>query len=52
MLKVLQVKIQEEGIGSRIQNMPGSTDQEEGSTNQDAFLQNLILVQESIKPIK
>ena len=32
--------------------MPGSIDQEEGSTDQDAFLQNLISAQESINPIK
>ena len=41
-----------EAAGSRIRNMPGSTDREECSTNRDTDLQNLIKSQQLIKPTK
>ena len=41
-----------EVASSGIRNMPSSTDQEEGSTDWDAFLQNLIKGHQPIKPIK
>ena len=57
MLKVLQVRIQEQGRcrfkkGSGTWNMLGSIDQEEGSTDRDTDLQNLIKAQQSIMPGK
>ena len=42
-------KKKKRAAGSRIQNMLGSTNWEEGSTDQEAFLHNLILAQQSIK---
>ena len=41
-----------EDASSEIRNMPSSTNREEGSTDQDMDLQNLIKAQQPIKPIK
>ena len=52
MLQVREKKKKKRAAGSRIQNMLGSTNWEEGSTDREAFLHNLILAQQSINPIK
>ena len=41
-----------EDASSEIQNIPSLTNREEGSTDQDMDLQNLIKAQQPIKPIK
>ena len=41
-----------EVVDSRIRNMPGSTDREEGSANWDTDLQNLIKAHQLIKWLK
>ena len=41
-----------EDASSEIRNMPSSTNWEEGLTDQDTDLQNLIKAQQPIKPIK
>ena len=52
MLELIQVKFQEQVVGSRKQNFPSLTDQEESSTDRIAFPQILISAHQPIKPIK